>query len=151
MMQLDERQINASIVAMVMDFNPNFWSLSDAEKTSLGQATWWWFSKILARIPEGSSPNSLFQENSEVVRDIAADYLVGAIKQAHAEARKMSHEDVKKKIATGDIDLQSSLFMRLGKIGLQAAADNAQLQEMVAGFEDIDFDLELQRLLATEG
>lgn len=149
-MILNDREINTSILAIVVAKNPKFHLLPDAEKESLGQDTFWWFSRILAKLPENLSTDQLYSYYREDVREIAVQYLVGVLRRNIRKAETLSDEELATRLRTVDVDQQTGVFLRFTDIGLRALRDSRPLYALADSIDDADWDSGLMLLLSQE-
>ena len=149
-MILNNREINTSLLAISMAKNPKFHLLPDSEKESMGQAAFWWFSRIIEKLPENLSTDQLYSYYRDEVRDVAVQYLLGVLRRDVRKAEKLSDDELAKRLKTIDIDKQTGVFLRFTDIGLRALRDSRPLYCMADNIEDADWDSGLQLLLSEE-
>ena len=150
-MQLTDRQTNAAIQAIVLKYAPNFHELSPEEKTSLGKSTFWWFHPIVSALPDSFEPSRLGEDYWELIKTVAANFLVGVIRHANPQHSSLTDDELKDHIRLTDLETQAILFLNLAQTGLAAAHANGELATLADSLADLDLDMELRKLIAAEG
>lgn len=149
-MQYTERQVNAAILAVAKTRRPDFDSLTDEEKSSLGRSTWYWLKNVFDKLPENPSIADL-RHDWDLIKEVAGDFLIEAIKYANPEHRVLDNEAIRNALEVEHLDTQAEMFMDLSVVALEAALGVASINAILDNFDNLDLDLELQKLIAREG
>ena len=132
-MNLNHHQVNAALHAIILTRWPDFRELSEMQKSSIGQATWYWFAPLIERLPEEiTSPDDVMVDLHPFVVQLASDYLVRASKHADPDLRRLPDQEVVFRIGEEPIDALAMQFIDLAKLGISAIIETRKLEEVIA-------------------